>query len=264
MGRNPVATVPCEVCGDKSYGRHYGIWACDGCSCFFKRSVRNNMRYSCIAGTGDCIVNKTRRNWCPACRLAKCTQLNMNRDAVQSERGPRRIRNATKRRRQRFDSSEMAESEKEDGRTYDSLFSAALIIASKSQLLCFMTDSQKRELFERHSSSIFAYFLAINPDKSVRKLVPGLDALDGLQLDSEEIRIGLNLLITNLGFSHLNFAIPLQPFYQMWLFRHSLLNTSTESANRLIILINQIIRTRYGNIAKLLSKPFGDLIKQFI
>ncbi|KAF6212781.1 hypothetical protein GE061_010490 [Apolygus lucorum] len=83
--------IPCKVCQDHSSGKHYGIFACDGCAGFFKRSIRRNRQYVC-KGKGDggtCLVDKTHRNQCRACRLTKCIEAGMNRDAVQHERGPR-------------------------------------------------------------------------------------------------------------------------------------------------------------------------------
>ena len=44
LGNNLI----CAVCGDISSGKHYGILACNGCSGFFKRSVRRKLIYRCV------------------------------------------------------------------------------------------------------------------------------------------------------------------------------------------------------------------------
>ena len=82
-GQSRLLDIPCEVCGDKSSGKHYGIFSCDGCSGFFKRSIHKNRAYECRAQgdmRGRCPVDKIHRNQCRACRLAKCIDVNMNKD----------------------------------------------------------------------------------------------------------------------------------------------------------------------------------------
>ena len=72
---------PCRVCGDKSSGKHYGVYTCDGCRGFFKRAVRRNLIFQCKEN-GNCQVDVARRNQCQACRLRKCYDVRMNRDGM--------------------------------------------------------------------------------------------------------------------------------------------------------------------------------------
>lgn len=81
-GNNSTTGLVCIVCGDVSSGKHYGILACNGCSGFFKRSVRRKLIYRCQAGTGVCVIDKAHRNQCQACRLKKCLKMGMNKDGM--------------------------------------------------------------------------------------------------------------------------------------------------------------------------------------
>lgn len=71
--------IECAVCGDKSSGKHYGVFTCEGCKSFFKRSVRRNLTYTCRASR-NCPIDQHHRNQCQYCRLKKCLKVGMRRE----------------------------------------------------------------------------------------------------------------------------------------------------------------------------------------
>ncbi|XP_013888063.1 COUP transcription factor 2 [Austrofundulus limnaeus] len=85
MDKQQSQQIECIVCGDKSSGKHYGQFTCEGCKSFFKRSVRRNLSYTCRANR-NCPVDQHHRNQCQYCRLKKCLKVGMRREAVQRGR----------------------------------------------------------------------------------------------------------------------------------------------------------------------------------
>ncbi|XP_071489322.1 retinoic acid receptor RXR-alpha-B-like [Diadema setosum] len=75
----------CAVCGDRASGKHYGVYSCEGCKGFFKRTVRKDLSYTC-RDERNCMVDKRQRNRCQYCRYQKCIAMGMRREAVQEER----------------------------------------------------------------------------------------------------------------------------------------------------------------------------------
>ncbi|TRY76156.1 hypothetical protein TCAL_03513 [Tigriopus californicus] len=75
----------CSICGDRASGKHYGVYSCEGCKGFFKRTVRKELTYACRENK-DCIIDKRQRNRCQYCRYMKCLANGMRREAVQEER----------------------------------------------------------------------------------------------------------------------------------------------------------------------------------
>lgn len=76
---NNKQSIECVVCGDKSSGKHYGQFTCEGCKSFFKRSVRRNLSYTC-RGSRNCPIDQHHRNQCQYCRLKKCLKSGMRRE----------------------------------------------------------------------------------------------------------------------------------------------------------------------------------------
>lgn len=75
--------IECVVCGDKSSGKHYGQFTCEGCKSFFKRSVRRNLTYTCRANR-NCPIDQHHRNQCQYCRLKKCLKVGMRREGIET------------------------------------------------------------------------------------------------------------------------------------------------------------------------------------
>ncbi|KAF7646851.1 hypothetical protein LDENG_00181140, partial [Lucifuga dentata] len=70
---------------DYASGYHYGVWSCEGCKAFFKRSIQGHNDYICPA-TNQCTIDKNRRKSCQACRLRKCYEVGMMKCGVRRER----------------------------------------------------------------------------------------------------------------------------------------------------------------------------------
>nr|XP_033816060.1 retinoic acid receptor RXR-alpha isoform X2 [Geotrypetes seraphini] len=69
----------CAICGDRSSGKHYGVYSCEGCKGFFKRTVRKDLTYTC-RDNKDCLIDKRQRNRCQYCRYQKCLAMGMKRE----------------------------------------------------------------------------------------------------------------------------------------------------------------------------------------
>ncbi|XP_023258083.1 retinoic acid receptor RXR-beta-A-like [Seriola lalandi dorsalis] len=71
----------CVICGDRSSGKHYGVYSCEGCKGFFKRTVRKDLSYTC-RDNKECLVDKRQRNRCQYCRYQKCLAMGMKREVI--------------------------------------------------------------------------------------------------------------------------------------------------------------------------------------
>lgn len=76
VSRQQLLSGPCPVCGDRISGFHYGIFSCESCKGFFKRTVQNKKHYVCLRGA-NCPVAINTRKKCPACRFEKCLRTGM-------------------------------------------------------------------------------------------------------------------------------------------------------------------------------------------
>ena len=76
----------CPICGDRANGLHYGVYTCEGCKNFFKRSVAMTLKKPYICNNqNNCDVRividmsgiKRKGARCQACRYAACLDAGM-------------------------------------------------------------------------------------------------------------------------------------------------------------------------------------------
>lgn len=94
---NAMPRSTCPICGDRANGLHYGIYTCEACKNFFKRSVvvDTSKTYVCKYNNA-CNVNitevagvKMKGPRCQACRYQACLDAGMYHSGVQRTRGGR-------------------------------------------------------------------------------------------------------------------------------------------------------------------------------
>lgn len=80
---------PCRVCGDEASGFHYGVDSCEGCKGFFRRCITQGINFRCT-NEERCQITPFTRNSCQYCRLKKCFEVGMSREASRLGRRPKR------------------------------------------------------------------------------------------------------------------------------------------------------------------------------
>ncbi|XP_070571598.1 uncharacterized protein [Ptychodera flava] len=85
---SPNGSISCQVCGDTSSGLHFGVYTCEGCKCFYRRSIREGARYIC-SKSGNCCITADTRNTCRYCRFYRCLALGMSPEGIKLGRRPK-------------------------------------------------------------------------------------------------------------------------------------------------------------------------------
>nr|ASL70532.1 nuclear receptor [Brachionus calyciflorus] len=86
-----ICGTQCKVCGDEASGYHYGVDSCEGCKGFFRRCITQGMNHQCT-NNQQCEMTPFSRNSCQFCRLKKCFEVGMSREASRLGRRPKRVK----------------------------------------------------------------------------------------------------------------------------------------------------------------------------
>uniref|UniRef100_H2Z6Z0 Retinoid X receptor n=1 Tax=Ciona savignyi TaxID=51511 RepID=H2Z6Z0_CIOSA len=185
----------CAVCGDRASGKHYGVYSCEGCKGFFKRTVRKFLTYTC-RDDKDCIIDKRQRNRCQYCRYQKCTAMGMKKEAVQEERQKNR------------DQDEVIGDTSHDDMPVDKILQAELASDPKLEELISMQEVFLVSVHESNGSLLFVCKAADHQLFTLVEWAKRVPMFTTLPLDDQVtlLRAGWNELLI-ASFSHRSIEI---------------------------------------------------------
>ncbi|XP_028846256.1 nuclear receptor subfamily 1 group I member 2 isoform X2 [Denticeps clupeoides] len=91
----------CQVCGDRATGYHFNAMTCEGCKGFFRRAMKKLNSSQCLFQNA-CVINKSNRRQCQACRLQKCQSIGMLKELIMSDEDVEKRRCQIKRRKMKM------------------------------------------------------------------------------------------------------------------------------------------------------------------
>ncbi|XP_063299674.1 estrogen receptor [Pelobates fuscus] len=146
----------CAVCSDYASGYHYGVWSCEGCKAFFKRSIQGHNDYMCPA-TNQCTIDKNRRKSCQACRLRKCYEVGMMKGGIRKDRRGGRLMKSKRQKEEEqkteVDTTEIRTASIWVNPTVKSMKLNPVLSMTAEQLISALMEAEPPIVYSEHDSS---------------------------------------------------------------------------------------------------------------
>ncbi|KAM4770929.1 estrogen receptor [Rhinophrynus dorsalis] len=147
----------CAVCSDYASGYHYGVWSCEGCKAFFKRSIQGHNDYMCPA-TNQCTIDKNRRKSCQACRLRKCYEVGMMKGGIRKDRRGGRMMKHKRQKEEQEQKSDVPTSEIRTASiwvnpTVKSMKLSPVLSLTAEQLISALMEAEPPIVYSEHDST---------------------------------------------------------------------------------------------------------------